>query len=341
MAPAAGAQWIWASGEGQDKLPKPAAFLAVADVAISEPPASAQFAIVADEQYHLYVNERWIGSNIFRPDATFDTYDVASYLAPGNNRVVVELYSRRGVGGLLAVLETDNEATPRLVTNADWRIVRHVTPEVYHPYSSALAGEIPLVWGAPPTGRWRVEQRLARSPLAPAYGQPVVVGPRRARCSGPNCPCADGGCGWHRVDRRAGIVPAPAVGEITLFDWGRTVVGYPIVDLHGTAGGRALLATSEDATQLHHETQELIQPVPGAAFWHSARPRAFRYMRVFGYRVTRPPRLLVLSPEQASRWVFESIPWRGAFGLPVADRAPDPIVVELVRRVGAVGGHAE
>lgn len=341
MTPAEGAQWIWASGEGRAKNPAPAAFLAVADVRLAAVPASASFAIVADEQYHLYVNERWIGSNVLGARATLDTYEVAPYLAPGNNRVVVELYSRRGAGGLLAVLASGDDAAPLLVTNADWRIVRHATPAVYHPYSAALAGEAPQVWGAPPTGRWRITRRTERTPLVPAYGQPTVVGPRRARCSGPECPCGETGCDWLRVDRHAGVVPAAAVGEITLFDWGRTVVGYPIVDLHGTDGAHALLATSDDAAELHHAVQELIHPVPGAAFWHSARPRAFRYLRVFGERVTRPPRLLLLSPEQAAQLVIPWTPWPGAFGLPAVERAPDPLVIDVARRVGAAANRSE
>ncbi len=332
-----GACWIWAAGEGRTREPQPAAFLAIGETGLSGTPASAKLAIVADEQYHLYVNSRWIGSNVLRPDAPLDTYEVAPYLIAGPNRVVVELFSRRGTGGLLVALTIGHEPEPRLVTDEQWRIVRHADADLYRPEVPIAGGEPPVVWAEAPTGRWRMGPSVLRPALVPALGEPTVVQPRRARCSGLQCPCAGSGCTWQRIDRWAEVLPPQAANEITLFDWGRTVVGYPLLDLAGTRDERALLATGDNAATLHSELQELVLPVSGAAFWHSAVPRRFRYLRVYGRALLRPPKVLVLDPDRAEQLLAAPFSWRGVFGLPSVERKADPIITEISVRVRSEG----
>ncbi|RMH20648.1 MAG: hypothetical protein D6696_07640, partial [Acidobacteria bacterium] len=148
-----GARWIWAPGVSLAKSPPPVAFYASARLWLPAPPRQARLAIVADEEYAAWLGDGWIGAGAYRPHGGVDVYEVADRLVAGENRIVVELRSSRGAGGLLAVLEADGR--PLVASGAEWRIHRRWSADLWRPASPRPTGEAPRLWGRPPTGRWR------------------------------------------------------------------------------------------------------------------------------------------------------------------------------------------
>ncbi|HSS75943.1 MAG TPA: hypothetical protein VLV54_04285, partial [Thermoanaerobaculia bacterium] len=117
--PTASAQWIWKDVEWDDH--QPTAFYVLRDFDLPVLPSSARLLVTADEEYVLTLNGRQVGAGAFQPGAVLDVYEVGPLLLPGANRLMVEVRSARGAGGLLASLV---DAGGRLLVGTDdrWRI---------------------------------------------------------------------------------------------------------------------------------------------------------------------------------------------------------------------------
>ena len=100
--PTQGAQWIWEDMDWRDH--DPTAFYAVRDFDLDPPPPRARILISADEEYVLTLNGKRIGAGAYQPGSPLDVYEVGPLLLPGGNRLMAELRSARGTGGLLAAL---------------------------------------------------------------------------------------------------------------------------------------------------------------------------------------------------------------------------------------------
>ena len=224
--------------------------------------------MTADEEYVLTLNGKRIGAGAFEPGAPLDVYEVGPLLLPGGNRLMVELRSGRGAGGLLASLV--DEATGRQIvgTGEDWRIFPH--------------HELGLVRGWLPLRARRAGVPLGVSadrPLGRAAGglAPGRCSARRSAraCRPPRCVRSPSPPAW-----RDGRSP----GSPILYDWGRTVEGFLTLELPaGKDQGAALLFTGEAPPDpLTARPTAAVLIVPGRRDWMDARPRRFRYALLVG-----------------------------------------------------------
>ena len=312
--------WIWA----EDFDPAaPMAFYVTRDFELTAPPASAEMWITADESYHLWINGAWVGTKRRQAGDPADTYTAAPYLVAGRNRVVIELRSSRGAGGLLASLRAPDQAEPLLVTDQTWTVVRSYVPALFDPVAPALTGERVRVWADRPTGRWRVSAEGQPRPplLAPgAYGR--LLRPHKGMHHRP-------GHRWLRIRPDRLRLPRRMVGDVSVYDFGQTVTGYPILDLQSARIETALLSLAEDPKGLMDATPELVVAVPGAHHWHGVRPQRFRYLRVLGATLDRAPMVLELAPDLAAALTPPPSSDLGVFGL----RPPSAEAMRAERQV--------
>ena len=266
--PTGRAEWIWRPIDRLDH--SPTAFYAVRDFSLDDPPARARLLVTADEEYVLTLNGQRIGTGAFDPAAPLDVYEVGPLLLPGGNRLLVELRSARGVGGLLASLVDAADGRQIVKTDASWRIFPRHEPGLPLGWLPIGGGAPALSWGIPPVGRWgRPRAGETRPLLADATAPPLPAIPAAtvlpfALPDGLN----DGGS------------PDPAV----LYDWGRPVEGFLTFDVRPLeTQGTALLFTGEappDPLKARPTAAVLIQP--GRRDWLDARPRRFRYALLVG-----------------------------------------------------------
>lgn len=314
--PGVGAQWIWADGVADAGLPT--TFWLSRDV---EWPASTglqgRFAIAADEGYELWINGRWVGSRQTTPgraEIESDLYDVTSFLEAGVNRLVVEVRSSRGAGGLLASLR-DGDGMPLAVTDDTWRVVRRFDRALLQGREAPAASEMPVVWGHPPTGRWRV--RAAQSPrklpeLRP--GGPPLILPLRLRYPSP-------GSEW---TERSASRRMPSVDRQSIADFGAEVTAFLALDFHRTPDGARdgapiLIFLSRDRLPrpgLEDLRPDVVAlPMPGGPVWRDLHPRRFRYVAVIGAPAGASLHAEAASPAEASAWVPPLLDHKGVFGL--------------------------
>ncbi len=312
--PTGGAEWIWAAGP--PRASEPAAFYVGRDFTLEEVPAAARLMVLADEEYVLYVNGRRAGANRYRTAAPMDAYPAAELLQPGTNRILVELRSARGAGGLLACLEEAPGGKKLLGTDETWQVFRRHHPGLVGGWLALDGGEAAVSWGLPPVGRWRVPRPgPERRPMDELSGRPV----------------------------RPLAVSGDARGVRKQFDWGRVVTGY--LRLEHRAGeevGVALLFTGEEPPDTRQGRSEAaVLMMPGRRSWLDARPRRFRYAVVLGAQTVTGARLLPLLPgaeAEPRTAVGEEAP-EGAFGL---DPPPlrTPVEDEVRRELEGVAGVA-
>lgn len=260
------AAWIWADGDYSDG--EPIAFYAVREV---ELPAagSGRILIAADETYLLYVNGQRIGAGSYRAEQPFDVYEVGDFLDAGVNRIVVELRSSRGAGGLFARLEIGDVT---LGTDGSWRVFRRHHPGLLRGWALPEGGEAPKVWARAPTGRWRLAG--ARQQRIPFQHFPP---PRRDR---PIRHQLHHGATWDALDPNRRI---PALGPQQVFDWGEEVEGFLSFDLRSGSGDPGLLYVSNEPPDAGRRLPDtVILPIPGRKYWADAHPRRFRYALVVG-----------------------------------------------------------
>ncbi len=275
--PTGAAEWIWAP------LPRhrvaSLAFWAVRDFRLDAVPERAELLALADEEYVAWLNGHRVGSDRYRPGAALDVYEVAPLLLPGANRLVFEVRSARGAGGLLAALRA-GDATP-VVTDPTWRVVRRAAPGLVEgrlPLGDAAAA---VSWGRPPAGRWGLPER---GPVRPLAGDVADL------------------CDPLPAPAGSGAPPAR-----TVFDWGREVYGYLRLDRAPRAAaagpGAALLLTGDRPLQPLAEPHQAAPVVvaPAAATWTDTVPRRFRYATVTGLDGLVAAAVLPVDPAAAGR----------------------------------------
>ena len=88
------------------------------------------------------------------------------------NRLLVELRSARGAGGLLASLA--DEATGRQLVGTDghWRILPRHELGLVRGWSPIRGGARALCWGYPPIGRWGRPGSARRGRSSPSSSDP-------------------------------------------------------------------------------------------------------------------------------------------------------------------------
>ncbi len=304
LEPEPGARWIWAAGDYRGG--EPIAFYAVRDLELRAG-AAARIAIVADETYLLYVNGQRVAAGAYRRGAPVDEVDVGDLMEPGLNRILVELRSSRGAGGLLATLELDGGGGPgAVVTDGSWRIFRHYDPGLFGGWSTLEGGEAPKIWQRPPTGRWRPGAARARRQVPPrGFPPPARRRPLRVQQQHTDA--------WLDLDwTRARI---PALGPHQLYDFGAEVEGYLSFDLTSDEGLPGLLYFGSEPPDPRTGPDEVVLPVPGRRHWEDAYPRRFRYLLVVGAEPYSRLEVELLDAERARALAPPGPARAGVFGL--------------------------
>lgn len=310
--PGLGARWIWADRSARAGLPL--TFYAARDFELAAGVEKAWLSIAADESYVLWVNGRAFGSGISRDGGrAADLYDLSDSLERGANRLVVELRSSSGAGGLLATLRLGEKGTPSLVSDASWRIFRQADPRLLRGLAplAELGGEEPKVWNWPPTGRWRLdrlETRPALQSAEPLHRQAIC--PRRLRFPSPTA-------AWGDVPASAAC-GLPELSDQSLFDFGEEVEGFLEMGLTPNAEPQPALLyflAEEPKGDLDRLRPEVIlEAAPGAWLWRDAACRRFRYLAIVGTLPQGFLRLQPVSPEQKKAYAPPPKP-AGVFGL--------------------------
>ena len=123
----------------------PLRFYAVREFMLRAVPSRATARIFVDREYVLSVNGQRGGAGGQSPGDSLAVYEVARFLRPGLNRVVIEASSPTGIGGILFAMDV---AGAPLVSDGRWRVDRD---------PPALTGQAryrPVVWGSPPMYPW-------------------------------------------------------------------------------------------------------------------------------------------------------------------------------------------
>jgi hypothetical protein len=310
--PTAGAQWIWKPIDHLDH--NPTAFYAVRDFDLGSPPARARLMVTADEEYVVTLNARRIGAGAFEPGARLDVYEVGPLLLPGGNRLLVELRSGEGAGGLIASLVDEGTGRQIVGTDESWRILPAHQLGLPRGWTPAGAGGPAFVWGYPGAPR-------------PLLGEEM----------GPPVPAAS----MLPVALPAGLAEGRPPGSPILYDWGRTVEGYLTLDVPPAKElGMALLFTGETPPDpLAARPTASVLVMPGQPQWLDARPRRFRYALLVGLkrpaaaavRPVPPGRVLPSRPAAEDR-VF------GIQGPPLRTPVEDEVWSKLQRFPGAARG---
>ena len=353
-----GAYWIWLDGieTGTDQdTPRPpddpAAAIPVAffaaqpftldaeDLAeLRRPEVSAALDMVADESYVVYLNGQWLGGNTFHPDRPTDRYLVTPWLRNGENRLVVELRSQRGVGGLLAslrLLGPDSERTV-IATRGDRRIYRRYHPDLFRLDRWPPGSESARVWAPPPTGRWRPAPASGNRPIpfaTPADEDhpdgPPRFTPRRTRRLW--------GRDWTDLGRPRRRLPS--LGPKVLFDWGREVSGYLFFDLPNRNHPPALAWFGDQAPDpFDRSPDNVLIFTPGLDQWRAIHPRRFRYVLLIGVSPKSKIEVRRLALELTEA-LAPPPPLGGVFGIEPAHRytAAEELVWERLHEETAVG----
>lgn len=330
--PTGGAQWIWVEREWTDR--SPAAFYAVRDFFLDALPSRARLLALADPEYVLTLNGKRIGAGQYMPVdsgppmAKLDVYEVGDLLQVGGNRLIAELRSDRGAGGFLAVLQDGNGKT-LVRTDGDWRIFgRH--------HFGLLRGWIPLgptggleskpafSWGLPPIGRWGKPEAGAVRPLFSELIQAQPVS--GTRIAAPRMPA----------------LPPTSARRMALFDWGREVTGYLVLNMPAEDGLRtALFYTGAGVPDpLRKRPAGAVLAMTGRRSWMDVRPRRFRYALVIGDRPLAA-RVLQADPAKVAGFLADGEPRvEGVFGIeppPLRTPVQDEIWRELQRVPGVRG----
>jgi len=92
------AEWIWSSSHSKTNVPRTACYFRKA-FSLSKP-EKGQIAIVADDEYELYINGRRVGSGNNSKKLT--SYDVTRFLSSGRNTIAVKVTNTSGKTAALA-----------------------------------------------------------------------------------------------------------------------------------------------------------------------------------------------------------------------------------------------
>jgi hypothetical protein len=309
-------EWIWAQDVSREG--EPIVFHAARDFFLDAAPQAddggARLAIVADEAYLLVVNGVRVGSGSYQQSRA-DVYDLTAWLDAGWNRLVVELRSESGAGGLLAGLDVGGRSVLR--TDASWRIVRAADTGLLNGWRrlDEVLAEPPQVWSRPPTGRWRVDLAKAAQPPRPglwpeAAPSPAPLCPRRVRHPSANAP-------WVDLEMEPGC-PAVESGDLAIWDFGEEVEGFlelGLDPLDAPAPALVFFGLEEPSGNLSERRPDLtLLRAPGAWSWADAHSRRFRYVALIGARPVQFFRVLPVDETQAIAYQAPP-PMPGVFGL--------------------------
>jgi hypothetical protein len=319
--PTGAAQWIWKPLDRLDH--NPTAFYAVRDFDLASPPARARLLVTADEEYVVTLNGKRIGAGAFEPGAPLDAYEVGPLLLPGGNRLMVELRSGRGGGGLLASLVDTATGEQLAGTDERWRILPGHHLGLERGWLPIGNGEKAHCWGYPPIGRW---------------GSPQVGAPRPllGDQAGPPLPAT----AMRPFPLPAGFADGGPAGAPILYDWGRPVEGFLTLELPAAKelGTALLFAGEEPADPLSARPTASVLVVPGQHEWIDARPRRFRYALLVGLNrpataaVSPVPAGVVRPTRPLAARVF------GIQGPPLRTPVEDEVWSRLQRFPGVAGG---
>ena len=328
--PGRGAAWIWADGVAE--AAQPVAFwlardfdLTLLDVSpgdVPTDPDAVRLTIMADESYRLWVNGVHVGSGTYSHGGPAHVYGIAPLLQPGPNRLLVEVESSRGSGGMLLSLRSGaaGSAHERVVLRSDdrWRVFRYADPAVLAGRAALDGGDAPKVWNAAPTGRFRL-RGLEPRPTAPncegepstaatgiGFGPLDAVEPVRLRH-------LSNAQGWVALDE---IQSATLPADQTVFDLGREVSGLLQLVFAAPAQSALLFFDGEHDDQTlrpqERRPDAVVAPFPGRFEWRDVTCRNFRYVTLVGMPTLR--HIEVLSPRPADP-SLASDPVEGVFGL--------------------------
>jgi hypothetical protein len=327
--PTGAAQWIWEIRDRKDV--SPAAFYAARDFTLDTLPRRARLLVSGDEEYILYLNGERVGAGSWRTGSPLDVWEVGPLLQPGANRLLAEVRSARGIGGLLLSLE-DGDGRQLARTDESWRI--------FHRHElGLLRGWLPLTgdsappstpascWGYPPLGRWGSPRSGPLLPLWSALG--------RGRPQPAASPLLLPPLAHFPPDR-----PQP---PRRLFDFGREVTGYLLVDVRPAAeiaAGLVWVGTAPPDPLAQPETAGMLV-LPGRRSWMDARPRRFRYALIVGLPAATGTRVQEVDAVKAAGLLAPAVPVeaRGVLGI---DPPPlrTPVEDEVWRELEGVPGVA-
>jgi hypothetical protein len=329
--PTSSAQWIWQPFDARDHTPS--AFYAARDFELATPPPPrARLLITADESYVVTLNGKRIGAGALLPggqpagqrDAPLDVYEVGPLLLPGMNRLLVELRSARGAGGLLASLADEATGLQLVGTDGHWRILPRHELGLVRGWSPIRGGARALCWGYPPIGRW---------------GQPRIGTPRPLLTEqlGPPQTAAL----MRPLPLPAGLGEGRPPGASLLYDWGRPVEGHLTLEVPPAKElGMALLFLGDGdlpPDPLAAGPTAAVLIMPGQRDWMDALPRRFRYALLVGLAkpavaaVLPVPAGAVRSPQPVGTQVF------GIQGPPLRTPVEDEVWGKLQRLPGVAG----
>lgn len=295
----ADASWIWASGPWKWHA-APAAFLAACDFDLRAPAPEARLLVLADEAALVWVNGRLVASSEYHPGDGVGVVPLGDRVRVGGNRVVAQLRSGRGAGGLLAAIEPGGGQGVTCASGASWRIFRAAPPGLVAGWAPLVAGEQPVLLGRPPVARWGETAAGATLPRWDQVetGQPLApLGTRRGRAADVRA----------RAAANAGTPGAAAtVPPVDLiFDWGEEVQGVLEVVLAKDDVSKSATGSSADRPAVIRfssepppaDGAEVVLVVPsGDRRWRDAVPRRFRYARVVGFLGIDRVAVLPLAP---------------------------------------------
>lgn len=307
--PAAHADWIWAEQRGAAGTP--VVFFAVKDFELDFEPREAEVRILADEEYQLTINGRGLGAGRYRSGAPLDVYPVGRGLHRGSNRLVVELRSARGAGGLLLRLEAagPDGQSASVVSDRAWRIVRRYDAELL---AGGVEGtdEEPVVWGQP-AGRWGAPAAAPALTLRRLQGdqrRDIVHAARMRRPGGR----------WEPAPHHS----TEALGAWVSFDFGGEQTGFLNLRFGGQSGGSAFAYYA--LRQPHGGLEgydEVILRAPGRDHWTASAPARFRYVTI------------VAAPEVSAA---ELVPVDPRLAAPRLERDGEPILFGIESRTALV-----
>lgn len=258
---------------------------------------TARLVLVGDPEVLVYWNGVLVQSSHYRVGDSATVLDVTQLLR-ANNRILLEVRSDHGVGGVMAALWLDDwvgsragpahGASPLWVTDEEWRATRQFDPwllDAWLPLDSArLAGRLLPVrtWPSLDLGRWqplRVAEQV-RSPTWPSARQsrrlPARIVP------------------FEPEETPPGSTPSWPPGFIV--DFGETVDGCLSLGGNMTFARRAHFVESPVTFNDLHGPVEFaaaqrlgpgyreswVLPLPGATSWLDAVPRRFRAVLLEG-----------------------------------------------------------
>jgi hypothetical protein len=314
LLPTAGAAWIWADLDPEEHW---ASFFAVRDFEVDAAPTNARLLIAADEEYVVFLNGHPIGSGRYRRGQPIDAYEVGERLIEGTNRLLVELRSARGVGGLLLSLTVAGSDTTLVLSDGEWKIVDQYRDPLKWPGTPLSGATTVRVWDVPPTGRWG---RPRSGPMLPTLER-QLLGRKPV-------PALLGRLGsearlWHPLaeEPRSSV----SLGHWITFDFGQELSGYLNVVLERRGGARGLvyLASSDYPSPRRERPTTRLMAVVGQGSWTDSMPRRFRFATVVSTAEIVGARTFVLKPELEEGRVVGTEGPEGIFGLdPPALRSP-------------------